>query len=298
VAAQSLYNNASMRFTARNARFLFKEMEEQPNTENCSPVCFNPYKINGAIELCNSATNYFIHGLPRGATVVWGVSPQNLVTSTVIGNVLRLQRIANANGMLTITATISNACNSPYTASLIISVGTQAPANYSICGYNPNDGCRYPKLLFAVNTIYPAGHTYSWYINNVLMATTTTPSWTYNLEPPCDVYLEASVIVTGPCGPSNPAGETIYYACNEFGRNSLLLSPNPTTSTVTAELKGSTTSIAEIRILNKNGGVEKAIKGISKTNKATIDLGYLPADIYYISVFDGQKWITGKVIKN
>lgn len=299
VPAQSLYNNASMRFTARNARFLFNEMEELPNTENCSVECFNAYKINGDENICSSSSIYFIPGLQRGATVTWSVSPSNLVTTTVSNNRLTVQRIGSTNGLLTITATITGGCNSPYTETRDVVVGTQRPSDYSICGYDPNDGCRYPKLLFSVHTIYPVGYTFNWYINNVLTATTSLPYWTYNLPPPCDINIEVSVIAVGPCGPSYPAGEVIYFACEGgSGRNGLRLSPNPSTGIITAELTNKTSSIQQVRITDKTGNIKSFTKKEYKVNKATIDISNLPADIYYISVFDGTKWIKGTVIKN
>ena len=68
VSSQSLFNNRSMRFTARNARFLFNEMEQQPNSEVCSGECANPYFIAGADPVCTTGT-FTVPGLQRGVGI-------------------------------------------------------------------------------------------------------------------------------------------------------------------------------------------------------------------------------------
>jgi len=83
VTSQSLFNNASMRFTARNARFLFKEMENLPNLENCLGECSNAYYIDGANFFCNNG-DYFIPGISRNAMVNWNVSNQNIAGATAM----------------------------------------------------------------------------------------------------------------------------------------------------------------------------------------------------------------------
>ena len=75
----SVSNNVHIRFTARNSRWLFKEMELQPNLENCSAECSNPYYMTGVDLICTNAI-YTVPGLPRGATVVWSASPLNIVS--------------------------------------------------------------------------------------------------------------------------------------------------------------------------------------------------------------------------
>lgn len=108
VQSQSLFNNVSMRFTPRNARFLFKEMELLPNLENCSGECSNPYYLAGQNLICTTSI-FTITGLPRGATVTWSASPSSIVnlscttcTSTTLTKV--------SNGIVTLTATLNGAC--------------------------------------------------------------------------------------------------------------------------------------------------------------------------------------------
>jgi hypothetical protein len=300
VQSQRLYNNASMRFTARNARFLFNEMENLVNTENCSSECSPEFSIAGSGTICNSSETYSLTPLPPNATVTWTVLPaNNAVTLTTLNNQVTLQRNAGANEKITLTATISNACGAPFIVNKVIIVGTERPSDYGICGYNPNDGCRYPKILFAVHTAYPAGTTFKWFINNVLMATTSNSSWTYNLDlGDCDSYMELSVIATTTCGDSYPAGEVIYYAC-ESGFARFLVSPNPTSGDIEIEdlAKDKTDKIKEIQITDKFGNIKKKIKILTNNKKQKINITELPADMYIIHIYDGKTWVSKKVIK-
>lgn len=300
VPGQALYNNASMRFTARNARFLFNEMEELANLENCSSECFNAYSINGSTAICTQQASYFIPNLPRGATVTWSVSPSNLVLNPVInGSSIILERNGTVNGTLTLTASLTGACSSPTTLTKTIEIGTQTPSAYTMCGYDPNDGCRYPRLLFSVHTPYPQGTQFRWYIDNTLMGTTTEPSWTYNLmNIPCDVNLEVTVIAVTSCGESYPGGQVIYYACNNNFRSSLSASPNPSNGMVTLTMENKQDKIKEIKVVSKMGVVVKEIKLKEPSEKYTIDISNLAPDIYTISVFNGKTWTTSKLIKN
>lgn len=259
--------------------------------------------VSGADNICTGSETYTINNLPCSASVSWDVSPaNNTVIEARSGNQITLQRNGTANGNLTLTATITNVCGG---APIIISkqniiVGTERPINYTICGYDPNDGCRYPKILFSVYTTYPAGSTYKWYIGNSLIATTTTPSWTYNLNPgACDSYMELSVIVTTTCGDSYPAGEEIFYAC-ESGFRTFSASPNPTTGDVQIEATGTdkTTTIKEIQVTDKLGNLKKKIKLTGDIKKTKINIAELPADTYIIRIYDGKTWAAKKVIKN
>lgn len=119
---QSLFNNASMRFTARNARFLFKEMENLPNLENCSGECANPYFIAGTDPICTSGT-FSIPGLQREVALSWTVTPQNLVTPVATGNSVTLTRNGLASGVVTLTANLGAGCSAATSISRQVKIG-------------------------------------------------------------------------------------------------------------------------------------------------------------------------------
>jgi len=263
---------------------------------NQSPIS----QISGSESICTGTENYEITGLPCSATLTWSVQPaNNTVIQTINNNQISLQRNGSANGIITLTATVANACGNTITVNKTINVGTERPSNYTICGYDPNDGCRYPKILFNVLTSYPNGSTYKWYINNILTATTTAPTWTYNLNPgDCGTYLELSVIVSTVCGDSYPAGEIVYYAC-ESGFSRFTASPNPTTGDVLIETSASdkNISIKEIQILDKYGAIKKQVKLSVNSKKHKISIADLPADFYVLRIYDGKIWISKKIVK-
>jgi hypothetical protein len=52
----------------------------------------------------------------------------------------------------------------------------------------------------------------------------------------------------------------------------------------------STQTIEEIRIKDKFGNLKLTRKLTKGTSKVTLDIGLLPADIYFIEIFDGKEW--------
>ena len=146
--------------TARNARFLFNEMENLNNTENCSSECTNPYFIGGLPSICNNAI-YLIPGLPRGATVQWAISNE---TSTGLvsfqtpnpnpnPNHTTIIRNGTANGTFTLTANITGGCaGQPTSLSRTITAGI-APTDLSVMYMRNNNGFQnviFPNPIHAV----------------------------------------------------------------------------------------------------------------------------------------------------
>lgn len=68
-----------------------------------------PTQINGEDNICTTSNNYSIPNLLAGATVIWSVTPNGIVTvNSPNSNQTTLTSIGN--GIITLTATISNAC--------------------------------------------------------------------------------------------------------------------------------------------------------------------------------------------
>ena len=108
---QGISNNVHARFTARNAEWLFNEMENRPNLLNCpfNGDCENNYYIDGDSLFCNNAT-FSMLGLPRGATVKWSVASvdEGAATSTKNGNKVTINK--KKDGYIALHAYINNAC--------------------------------------------------------------------------------------------------------------------------------------------------------------------------------------------
>jgi Pregnancy-associated plasma protein-A/Secretion system C-terminal sorting domain len=236
---------------------------------------------------------------PNCLPVTWSIVSGN---ATIISSTNSSATInSTAVGQVTIRAVAGN-----YIDDKIIQIGGPPhPGNYSICGLDPNDGCKYPKVLFKVFTPYVSGTTFQWYVNNVLTATTSTPVWTYNLSlSQCGQYIELSVIAVTPCGTSNPAGELVYFYCPENYRI-LSTSPNPAKDLVaikfnslgTKESAGKVHYISEIKITDEMGNVFMQRKFRSKVRETSLNISTLKSGIYNITVFDGVKWYTNRIIK-
>ncbi len=233
--ALSLFNNASMRFTARNARFLFKEMEQFPNVENCSSECSNPYSISGLGTICNSAV-YSIPGLPRGATVQWVISNETstgLVSFQIPNpnpnqNNSTINRNGLGSGNFTLTANITGGCaGQPASLSKIINVGL-APGDLNVSYMRNNNG--FQNINFPNNSTNTVVYTQT---GNFTMNAFTSLTGT-------NVY-NWTIYTTGGYGYSNfnPQGPSATFTLNGTNAPTIPLSVtltntlNSCTSTIT-----------------------------------------------------------------
>lgn len=83
-------------------------------TNTISVATIGTYLINGNVSFCTTSNNYTINNLPVGAIVQWTTSPQGIATpNTPNAQQTSLARIAD--GVITLTATITNVCGGPYT---------------------------------------------------------------------------------------------------------------------------------------------------------------------------------------
>jgi hypothetical protein len=321
VTSQSLFNNASMRFTARNARFMFKEMQQLPNTENCSVECGTTFVMAGFDQICTAET-VTIPGLPGGVSVAWNVTPTGIVTPSGSGNSVTLTRNGNANGLITLTATFS-ICGISQTYSKPIHVGIPNLSQLSIGGVTDNQfvcpNVPIPMGIFYLNSLYSCGVVAGGITNAQWAVETPSSSATINYNAgmaACEATNNnAGVTITFPnlgyiytanvrvrafnsCGWSNwfPAPmlrlqvNPNYTNCSGGGfENRIAVSPNPSTGTVTMEASEKF-SFTQIRVFDKFGAVRKQFNFPKGSKKVTINIGELPTDIYEIQAFDGKEW--------
>jgi hypothetical protein len=333
VTSQGLYNNSSMRFTARNARFMFNEMEELPNIENCSAECSNPYYIEGNPLLCESRS-YFIPGLPRGATVSWAVAPSGIVIPPPNGNPITLNKLTD--GVITLTATISNACG----GSIVIqgpniTVGTPkftvgGVDAFNITGsmfdYSPNGPgnslsvCPNESLIFTpyfpntFNQSFITGH--EWTVSGVaggnlntgalsVTAPFTHPSaftFTYRYQNGCGFSAYANgTASTRDCA----IGEEPFRGTERLMANTsmelttqLAIFPNPAHTNLFIHIPSDSMDLvkAKITITDISGRTVKQVASVSQTN--TIRVSAWPNGTYIVMVTDGNKKLVRKIVKN
>lgn len=205
------------------------------------------------------------------------------------------------------------------TTTNISNLSSPAPAPAPITYIDVDDktlNCRFPKIYYTVVGAANATN-FKWYTRP---APYTGP-WTLVRDGPYSIYVQGSGCSSFPeikveasiCG--SPNVQTAYtetLGCPSCTGNkttdktaSLLVTPNPASSTVQVQLSGSTASsninarqesIHLIRIITKTGEVKKVING-NKQATMTFSVSDLPADIYTIMIFDGKKWRNSKLVK-
>ena len=306
----SLTNNVHIRFTARNSRWLFNEMENQPNTENCSAECSNPYYMQGADFFCGSSGTYSIPGLQRGTNITWQLNKTgvaNLSCSSVC-NTVTLTRITD--GFVTLTATITNPCTSAtITLSKTINVGLPVTAYKlftiqtltTLCGWDVTlwNLCNATGFVWQDLTPLPytqeLGQTqpYHHLVQENVDYGPVTLNYTIAAVNQCGTgnFVTKSVNVPAPwrTGNCNIPGKPTPSA--NGSKANFQLSPNPTTNIITVT-KNDNIGFTEIRIFDKLGILRKQIKYPKNTKSATINVSGLPTDIYQLQAFDGVNWST------
>jgi len=232
-------NNVHIRFTARNSRWLFNEMENLPNLENCSAECSNPFVIAGNKTICGSNV-FSIPGLQRGATVVWSVNNSSfgLAQNTPGINQGTVTSQGNASSA-TLTATI-NGCTNGIMVTLPINQGY----TYSTCAASGA-----PILPNVMPTMVPANCTITVSLNLsqgasvVYTSLGTGPTnvlptfWNYNNAtgllsfqiPSSTSGVQAAFDISGN-GCSN--GRIHFYAPRQGMRLAFTASPNPVQQTL------------------------------------------------------------------
>lgn len=308
-------NNTHIRFTARNAHWLFNEMENLTNTLNCSSECSNPYYIQGQSLFCTTSGNYFIPGLQRGASVTWSVSPSTAATLSCT-NCLSTTLTKNFDYEVTLTATIANACG-----------GTVAVSKNIIVGFPPFGGPTGPDVAWPSGNYYyyatlPPGYptptSYFWTVpsgwtilsgqgTDMLYLNTGTTSGPVEVEvTACGVTRPTYKFVeigSGPIWPdfTDPGGELSRFSVypNPVS-NTLSISSTKNSATISKKQsnqeKNTGNLIRQLQIINKNGKIVKQYNYGSGIQSISVDISGLNADLYMLRIFDGKSWHTSKIV--
>jgi hypothetical protein len=321
-------NNVHIRFTARNSRWLFNEMENLPNTVNCSDSCSNPYYISGNSPICNSES-YFIPGLQRGASVSWSVSPNSVAFSSTTNNPTTITKTADAN--VTLTANITNACGGiPITLTKNIQVGV--PTQYgSIQNLNnPNQTTYCLNSQDVIFTFNPTSSNssitnYYWGYYNSSTGNSNQPilsanSWDFATTISSSLSAGTYTVFARPenaCGLGNINISYITLTndgCGGFGEfkkssdlkttsasfeiTKIAIFPNPATNSITITLPKDSLNLptTTIIITDISGRKVKQITTVSETN--TIPVSTWAGGTYVVTITDGKKKIMKKIVKD
>lgn len=289
-------------------------------TVSVGDAIFANSSVTGDNSICGTSNNYSVANLPTGASVTWSVSPAGIVT---INSPYSTQTTISAisTGTITLSATITAGCSGTVSKSNIIVSG---PSNID-CQIIGNGTCYQSKNIctnqlntwryFSIPNYNPSGVTgfqlnvtgSSYFSNGTNAKTVTTSYWdTHDIA----VYVTGNCDITvrpfNNCGVSTYAPYVVSYRIMTAGcYYSYIVSPNPTSSSITIALDSKATLIkdkmgnlqfTEIEIVDKLGNLKKKIKLSVATNRATLDLSFLPADTYIIRIFSAGIWEDHKVI--
>jgi hypothetical protein len=283
----SATNNIHIRFTARNSRWLFNEMENQPNLENCSSECSNPFYISGPDYVCASGI-FTIPGLQRGVTVTWTASPAGQATLTPSGNnQVTVTRIGSSNATITLTATLGSGCSGVppvFSKQVAIGKGTNNII-FNQCIINCDAG----PYLYA-NIVPVLGATAcNWYYKDMSVASNPfvfleESRWgtDWPLRRANRNYTIRAEVIT-PCG--TLIGDQVVFAASCTGLR-VVASPNPTTSSInlsfaapadtTFATKTSGLALAPVSSLNSTG---KTIISLFELNTSTLSKQWIKNEI-------------------
>lgn len=257
--------------------------------------------IAGPDPLCSPST-YSINNLPQGLSVVWSVSPSNIVSLSCT-NCNQTTASVIGNGSATITANVGGCAT--YTRTISVGV-PNAPIIFA-SNYDAQCG-----TFFEAYCTEPAGWTgFRWDINfgqHVQDQSGNFTNYVY-LSPLINqpqtgqqYYNYVSVQARNACGLSAPS-ETLQFTvgpvpsnCGGGGGPILLrVAPNPGTNTVIVETTDNT-KFSQLRIYDRMGNLRKQLS-FPATKKLTLNVSDIPAEIYNIRVFTNNSWRSTGFIK-
>jgi len=270
------------------------------NTTNISLLTNSgTYYIAGDNTVCATSNDYIITNLPAGANVQWQASPSGIVTINS-PNSTQTTLTKNSSGNITLTAIITNTCGGPTTVTKEVRVGGYSSSDYQISG--PSIACNNQEVYFSITPTLIGATGYAWF----------WPSdWTY-IAGNNSNYLTlrtgtssgvVGVRVANACDAGgSPA--TKYVQVNNCGYG-FTASPNPTNNTLTVQAvdgkgqpsKDPAQKFYELQITDKSGVIKKQFKYAGGLQQTSINLSPLPANLYFLRVWDGKAWTSLQIFK-
>lgn len=255
------------------------------------------FLISGNPTFCTSDT-YSVLNMPTSATVTWSATPAGVVSFNPTGPTTNPSTVITrvTNGNVNIQATINN-CGNQFSITVPVTVGPQTPSN--IIGLNPPLGVSPGELLEL--SISETGISYLWEVeggtilgnnnqqNVVIQVNQCPPNITNG-------YINVHITMSDACGTGNTYTEWTTVDCGTGGP-AFAISPNPTKDNITVDGRKKNKNIKEIQIIDKLGNIKRVAKYSGDLQIITFNVSGLSPDIYYIKIFDGQKWETKQLSK-
>lgn len=287
-----------------------------------------PTIINGEDIVCTTSGNYTIAGLPTGATVQWSASPADIVTVNS-PNAAQTTITKDDNGIITLTATISNTCGGTIVLSKNITVGVPTTFTGRFGNYpqtavvTTDDGSNdinseqptyvtftsneyitpnQPGIQFSNMTLLQSsqnfpGSSYQWqYIKNSSFGELF-------LRMPADSWAYFEFTLPNACGTG-----TFYLYFQAYQGAYYRVSPNPAKDMVTVQVdeerliknkatKSSDQDIREIDIVDKMGNILQRKTFGKGIRIAILNTSLLKPDVYIVKIFNGKTWKSLQLLK-
>lgn len=258
--------------------------------------------ISGDDSFCTTSNAYTIPNLPAGSSVSWSTTPAGIAMPDS-PNLPQTTLTKNNDGIITLTATISNACGGPITVTKNdIIVGTPAPILYAIQVSRPGEPTKidvYATTSYNTTDPIPGVTAYHWYKDGILLSSTEN-KFTWYI--PCNVTSSLACEVVNACGVSGRSEIEETGGCRELATG-YTVSPNPAGATVTVSVldtKAVGTSntnpiITAVSIYDNQGNLKKH-EIFNQVKKATLDISGLHSGNYFIEISNGSSQVRKQLV--
>lgn len=245
--------------------------------------------ISGPKAICVGGTgNYTVSGLPSGATVCWTISSSvaTIPSSPYCNNTVTVTQ--TGSGLATLTATVSDCTGSYPPVNFVLALGTPVPEgiiapDHDLC----NTGGRDSEIAYFYIRNPISALTYYWQIDGMGAGIGTSlrvDAGRYDVGSH-DIRVRS---YSTECGYSN--WYESYFIVADCSGYRFAISPNPAKDNVTIDGRQKNKNIKEVQVIDKYGNIKKSVKYKGDQKLTNLDISLLPVDIYYIRIFDGQKW--------
>lgn len=310
IAQESLgngvFNERHTNFTARNAEWIFNEMQNSTNNNlNCSINCtptVNASLIEGPEASCNGAI-YSIPSLIPGTIVNWSATGNiSIYVDEDEPTYVNVSKITNTGGGGVLSATFEGPCGN-LTITKTINIKTPNPNVFGL--YQTFEA--HQEHYLSVNNPQP-DWSYHWEIigSNVSLLNGPGSNYGSSLAIGCDEpgAFTLRLTVTNSCGNIKVIEETLYVQGNYY-RYSTYPNPAKDEIIVSIEDKGlkktekdnidKSEEYINVSLYDDKGDIRT--KAVLNKYKATIlDTKNIPNGIYYLHINEGKKTIKKQVI--
>ena len=315
------YNQAHLRFTARNSQWIFNEMQGLPTAPlNCMAECspYPPVPIAGLDIVCSTGSTTFSVTPPFGSVTDWTVSPGGLVrfaTPTAGATSVTMEPVSVTSvGLITLTANLSNGCFSTTTSRkvavgqgfLVVNDGRNTPT------------CATPSVEYRISEGYGAQGPYTWQVSaGFIESGQGTDRIIVQGLPYQDYRFVATVSSPATC-PGAPALQAIYrqdyytqepgeaFPCPRFRpapsptvAPTATLYPNPARETVDVHLEQADASAAAPVTVRLFDGYGRARAERTSHGETTVRLPTeaLPAGLYFVHILRGRQVLSRQQLR-